>query len=204
MKTRTHGSIRIAAALAVLAVLLGACVPGAVADRGRTAIVLGVPSDALVPGAADGLHERLRAADTGFSFVPTVRARFLEVRRGLVDGMVTPGAARVARNTGAGLAVTIEATTLVREIVDADRSRPLQRTTLQLEVTILDASDATELARLAGPRLRHERRIDGPEPPALDEDPAIATLRDRSLDELAPRVARELRTLAPVSGSTVE
>ncbi len=204
MTRRTPAPARIVALLVLLAVALGACVPGAVPDRDRTAIVLGVPADRLVPGAADGLHERLRDADTGFSFVSNVRARFLEVRRGLVDGSVAPGAARIARTTGAGLAVTIESTTLVREIVDADRPRPLQRTTVQLEVAILAADDARELARLAGPRLRHERRIDGSELPDLGDDPAVAALRDRSLDELAPRVADELRNLAPVTGSSGE
>lgn len=190
--------------LVLLPAAMVACVPGLTDDRGPRAVVLGVPADRLVPGAADELQLRLDPDVTGHELVSTTRARFLEVRRGLVDGMVAPGAARIARNTGADVAVTIRASTLVREIVDADRPRPWQRTVLQLEIVLLDATDASELARLAGPRLQHERRLNEATLPDLADDPAVATLRDRGLDDLAPRVAQELRSLAVLTGSTGE
>jgi len=188
--------------LGLLTVLAIGCLPSALQDATPDAAVLGVPAGELVPGAADGLHERLNAADTGFDFVPAATLRFLEVRSGLVGSQVRPGAARVARTNGAELAITIEPATLTRELDDAGRLRR-ERVVMRLEVAIVRSSDATELARLAGPRLVGERLIDGEALPALNEDPLVASLRDESLGDLAPRVARELRTLA-VSGSSGE
>lgn len=188
--------------LGLLVVLAAGCLPSALQDATPDAAVLGVPADQRVPGAADGLDERLRAADTGFDFVSASTLRFLEVRRGLVGSRVGPGAARIARTNGAELAITIEPVTLTRE-VERTGQRYHERVELRLEVALVRSSDATELARLAGPRLVGETRIDDETLPPLDEDPLVASLRDESLDDLAPRVARELRSLA-VSGSIGE
>lgn len=188
--------------LGLLIVLAAGCLPSALQDATPDAAVLGVPADALVPGAASGLDERLRAADTGFDFVSASTLRFLEVRRGLVGSRVGPGAARIARTNGADVAITIEPATLTREVENAGRLHR-ERVVMQLEVAFVRASDATELARLAGPPLVGEKLMDDETLPPLDEDPLVAALREESLDDLAPRVARELRSLA-VSGSIVE
>lgn len=188
--------------LGLLVILAGGCLPSALQDATPDAAVLGVPADDLVPGAAGLLDERLRAADTGFDFASASTLRFLEVRRGLVGSRVGPGAARIARTNGAEVAITIGPATLSREVQDAGRLYR-ERVELQLDVAIVRSSDATELARLSGPRLVGERLIDADTLPPLDEDTLVASLRDESVDDLAPRVARELRHLA-VSGSIGE
>ncbi len=188
--------------LGLLVILAGGCLPSALQDATPDAAVLGVPADDLVPGAAGLLDERLRAADTGFDFASASTLRFLEVRRGLVGSRVGPGAARIARTNGAEVAITIGPATLTREVQDAGRLYR-ERVELQLDVAIVRSSDATELARLSGPRLVGERLIDEDALPPLDEDTLVASLRDESVDDLAPRVARELRHLA-VSGSIGE
>ncbi|MDZ7707722.1 MAG: hypothetical protein U5J97_07475 [Trueperaceae bacterium] len=188
--------------LGLLVVLVVGCLPSALQDATPDAAVLGVPAGDRVPGAADGLHDRLAAADTGFDFVPASTLRFLEVRSGLVGSRVRPGAARIARTNGAELAITIGPATLTRELETAGRLHR-ERVVMRLEVAIVRSSDATELARLAGPRLVGEKTIDDEALPPLDDDPLVASLREESLDALAPRVARELRTLA-ISGSSGE
>ncbi len=188
--------------LGLLAILAAGCLPSALQDTTPDVAVLGVPADELVPGAAGLLDDRLRAADTGFDFVSASTLRFLEVRRGLVGSQVVPGAARIARTNGAEIAITIGPDTLTRELEEIGR-RYREQVDMRLEVTIVRASDATVLARLAGPRLTGERLIDEDALPPLDEDPLVASLRDESVDDLAPRVARELRRLA-VSGSSAE
>lgn len=186
----------------LLVILAGGCLPSALQDATPDAAVLGVPANDLVPGAADLLDDRLRTTDTGVDFVSASTLRFLEVRSGLVGSRVRPGAARIARTNGAEVAVTIGPVTLTREVEEAGR-RYRERVAMQLEVTIIRSSDATELTRLSGPHLVGERLIDEDTLPPLDEDRLVASLRDESVDALAPRVARELRHLA-VSGSIGE
>jgi len=188
--------------LGLLVILAAGCLPSELQDATPDAAVLGVPADDLVPGAAGQLDDRLRAADTGFDFVSASTLRFLEVRRGLVGSRVGPGAARIARTNGAEVAITIGPTTLTREVEDAGRLYR-ERVVMQLEVAIVRSSDATELARLSGPRLVGETLIDEDALPPLGDDPLVASLRDESVDAVAPRVARELRHLA-VSGSIGE
>jgi len=188
--------------LGLLVILAAGCLPSALQDATPDAAVLGVPADELVPGAAGRLDEGLRAADTGFDFASASTLRFLEVRQGLVGSQVVPGAARIARTNGAEIAITIGPETLTRELEEIGR-RYREQVDMRLEVTIVRASDATVLARLAGPRLVGERLTDEDTLPPLDEDPLVASLRDESVDDLAPRVARELRRLA-VSGSNAE
>ena len=188
--------------LGLLVILAAGCLPNALQDATPDAAVLGVPADELVPGAAGLLDDRLRAADTGFDFASASTLRFLEVRRGLVGSQVVPGAARIARTNGAEVAVTIGPETLTRELEENGR-RYREQVEMRLEVTIVRASDATVLARLAGPRLVGERLIDEDALPPLDADPLVASLRDESVDALAPRVARELRQLT-VNGSIGE
>lgn len=185
-----------------LLLVLGGCLPAALEDATPDAAVVGVPANELVPGAADGLHARLQRLDTGHDLVARAGPEFLEVRRGLVGGRVPEGAARVARSSGADVAVTIGASRLQREIVGPSRS-PRERATLQLEVVLYRASDAAELARLGGPRLTSERFLREDELPPLDEDPLLRELTERGLNDLAPWVAEELRSLA-LSRSSVE
>ena len=188
--------------LGLLVILAAGCLPSALQNATPDAAVLGVPADELVPGAAGLLDDRLRAADTGFDFASASTLRFLEVRRGLVGSQVVPGAARIARTNGAEVAITIGPETLTRELEDVGRLYR-EQVEMRLEVTIVRASDATVLARLAGPRLVGERLIDEDTLPPLDADPLVASLRDESVDALAPRVARELRQLT-VNGSSGE
>lgn len=193
---------RLALALSLLALAAAGCLPAALEDATPDAAVIGVPSDALVPGAADGLDARLRRLDTGHDFVAAASLRFLEVRSGLVGSRAVPGAARVARASGAELAVTIEASTLEREL-DTWGSPTYETAVLQLEVALVRAEDATVLTRITGPRTSGEARLDGDELPALADDTLIAELTEVGLDELARSVARELRWLA-LNGSSVE
>jgi hypothetical protein len=193
---------RLALALSLLALAAAGCLPAALEDATPDAAVLGVPADALVPGAAGGLDARLRRLETGHDFVAASSLRFLEVRSGLVGSRAVPGAARVARRSGAELAVTIEAATLERELETWGAST-YETAELQLEVALIRAEDAAVLARITGPRASGEVRLDGDELPALADDPLIAELTEVGLDELAPVVARELRWLA-LNGSSVE
>lgn len=185
---------------AVLASLLAGCVPAALEDARPDAAVLGAPADARVPGAAAALDEALRPASTGHDFVPASRMRFLEVRSGLIGSRVQPGAARIARTSGAEVAVVILPASLTREVLDPATS-PRERLVLQLDVQLIAAEDARELGRLAASRVVAERALpDGVLPP-LDEDPLLAAAVERSVAELAPRVAEQLRSLA-LSGSS--
>ncbi len=187
-------------ALLFAVALLAGCLPAALQDDTPDAAVVGVAGERGVPGAAAGLDARLRTLDSAHDLVSASSLRFLEQRSGLLGSRALPGAARIARSTGAELAVVIEASTLVREIEDAARGTR-ETAVLQLEVVLVRAADATELARLAGPRVSGERPLDDERLPALGDDPLIAALLETGLDALAPRVAAELRFLA-VSGST--
>lgn len=191
---------RILALALCLALAAAGCLPAALQDATPDAAVLGVPADALVPGAADGLDDRLRDLPTGHDLVAAPGLRFLEVRSGMVGSRALPGAARVARTNGAEIAVTVEAATLQRD-VEAVGPRWLETAVLQLEVAIVRASDEAVLARHAGPRASGERWLDTDRLPGLADDPLIASLRDEGLDALAPIVARALADLA-VSGSS--
>jgi hypothetical protein len=182
-----------------LAALLAGCVPAALDDVRPDAAVIGAPVDAPAPGAAAALDRALRQQQTGYDLASSSRMRFLEVRSGLIGSRVEPGAARIARTSGAEVAVVVRPAALTREILDPDRS-PRERLVLQLDVQLLAADDARELGRLAGPRVVAERALpDGVLPP-LEEDPLLAAAIDRSIDDLAPRVAEQLRSLG-VSGS---
>jgi hypothetical protein len=188
--------------LTVLSLLILAvgCLPAALDDATPDAAVIGISANELVPGAASGLDRRLRDLDTGHDYVRASSLRFLEVRRGLVGSRAIPGAARVARSTGAELAVTVEAVTLDRRIEDPDRA-PREVADLRLEVALVRADDASVVRRLTGPLQSGARPLDEDELPALADDPLIEALVDASLDELAPRVAAAMRSVA-VSGST--
>lgn len=191
--------VRLPAAFLALVLLAAGCLPAALEDATPDAAVLGVPADALVPGAAAGLHERLSDLSTGHDLVPASLLRFREVRSGLVGSRAPTGAARVARTTGADVAVMVASRTLDREIRGAPFAA-YEEVTLRLEVVLLRAEDATELARLSGPRLTGERSLRERALPPLDEDPLVRDLVRRSLNELAPRVAAELEALSESSG----
>jgi hypothetical protein len=183
-----------------LASLLAGCVPAAREDARPVAAVIGAPVDAGAPGAAAALDRALRQATTGHDLASAARMRFLEVRSGLVGSRVEPGSARIARTSGADVAVVVRPATLTREVLQPDRS-PSERLVLQLDVQLIAADDARELGRLAGPRVVAERGLpDGVLPP-LDEDPLLAAAIERSVADLASRVAEQLRSLA-VSGSS--
>jgi hypothetical protein len=182
------------------ALLVAGCLPAALEDATPDAAVIGIPATELLPGAASGLDERLRALDDGHDLVRASSLRFLEVRRGLVGSQAIPGAARIARTTGAELAVTVGPAVLDRRIETPDTA-PREVAELRLEVTLVRAEDATVLRRLLGPTETGERRLDGDELPALVDDPLIEALVEASLDELAPRVAAALRERA-LSGSS--
>jgi hypothetical protein len=200
---RSTPPLRPVLALAVaLASLLAGCVPAALDDARPDAAVIGAPVDAPAPGAAAALDRALRQEPTGHDLASAARMRFLEVRSGLVGSRVEPGAARIARTSGAEVAVVVRPATLTREILDPDRA-PSERLVLQLDVQLIAADDARELGRLAGPRLSAERALpDGVLTP-LDEDPLLAAAVRDSIADLAPRVAEQLRSLA-VSGSSGE
>ncbi|NBC96567.1 MAG: hypothetical protein GVY27_09460 [Deinococcus-Thermus bacterium] len=185
--------------LSLLIVAVG-CLPAALDDATPDAAVIGIPANELVPGAASGLDRRLRDLDTGHDYVRASSLRFLEVRRGGVGSRAIPGAARVARSTGAELAVTVQAAVFERRIENADEA-PREVAELRLEVALVRASDEIVLQRLPGPTETGERRLEAAELPALADDPLIEALVDASLDELAPRVAAALRRLA-LSGSS--
>ena len=185
--------------LSLLIVAVG-CLPAALDDATPDAAVIGIPANELVPGAASGLDRRLRDLDTGHDYVRASSLRFLEVRRGGVGSRAIPGAARVARSTGAELAVTVQAAVFERRIENADEA-PREVAELRLEVALVRASDEAVVRRLAGPTETGERRLEAAELPALADDPLIEALVDASLDELAPRVAAALRRLA-LSGSS--
>jgi hypothetical protein len=185
--------------LAVLIVVVG-CLPAALDDATPDAAVIGIPANDLVPGAAAGLDRRLRDLDTGHDYVRASSLRFLEARSGGVGSRAIPAAARVARSTGAELAVTIEAVVLDRRIENPEHA-PREAAELRLEVALVRAADEAVVRRLTGPLETGERALDGDELPALAADPLIAALVDASLDELAPRVAAAMRRL-PVSGSS--
>ena len=185
-----------------LALLLAGCVPATLEDARPDAAVIGAPVDAPAPGAAAALDRALRQRETGHDLASAARMRFLEVRSGLIGSRVEPGSARIARTSSADVAVVVRPAALTREILDPDRS-PRERLVLQLDVQLIAAEDARELGRLAGPRLTAERALpDGVLPP-LDEDPLLAAAIEHSIDDLAPRVAEQLRSLA-VSGSSGE
>lgn len=188
------------AALALLALLAGACAPAAHDDGAPAVAVIGAPADARVSGAADALHDRLADLATGHDLVDRSSLAFLEVRSGLVGRRAATGAARVARNTGAEIAVTIGARVLTREL-RGSASAPFEWAVVQLEVTVLDASDGSERARIVGPRLRGDRPLREDLLPELDEDRLVDDLVRRSVERLAPRVAEELREYA-VTGSS--
>jgi hypothetical protein len=186
--------------VALLTSLVAGCMPAALQDARPDAAVIGAPVDARAPGAAAALDRALRDATTGYDFASAARMRFLEVRSGLIGSRVAPGAARIARTSGAEVAVVVVPASLTREILDPDDA-PRERLVLQLDVRIIAAEDARELARLAAPRIVAERALpDGVLPP-LDEDPLLAAAVEHSVDELAPRVAEQLRSLA-LSGSS--
>lgn len=192
--------LRLIVSVLSLLIVAGGCLPAALEDATPDAAVIGIPANDLVPGAAAGLDRRLRRLDTGHDYVRASSLRFLEVRRGLVGSRAIPGAARVARSTGAELAVTVEAVTLERRIENPDRA-PREVAELRLEVALVHASDEAVVRRLTGRSETGERRLDEAELPALADDPLIDALVDASLDELAPRVAAAMRRLA-ISGST--
>lgn len=178
------------------------CLPGALQDDTPDVAVIGVPAGERLPGAADGLHARLADASTGFDLVPAATLRFLEVRSGLVGSRVTSGAARVARSTGAEVAVTVGAAVLERELTGSQR-RPRQRAELRLEAVLIRAADAEVLARVPGPTLSGERNLDEHELPPIGNDRLLADLVEESLDPLAEAVGRALRDRAAAfSGSS--
>lgn len=186
----------------VLLLTLAACLPASRDDATPDAAVLAVPADRRVPGAADELHARLEDLPTGHELVGRSNLAFLEVRSGLTGSRVASGAARVARNAGAEVAVTIGAGALEREVTGPERA-PREEAELRLEATLIRASDGTVLARLRGERLTGERRLGEAVLPPLDEDPLVRDLAERGLETLAPRVAAELASLS-FSGSSVE
>ena len=190
----------IAPLIAALALVLAGCLPANLQDATPDAAVIGVPAAERIPAAADGLHERLAALPTGHDLVARSGLEFLEVRSGLTGSRVRTGAARIARNSGAEVAVTVGARRLEREIVGPPGA-PREEVELQLEVTLIRTADASEIARLAGPRLIGERRLDVDEVlPDVAQDPLVRDLAEQALDDLAPRVARELESAA-ISGS---
>lgn len=186
----------------VFVLALGGCVPAALEDATPDAAVIGAPANALVPGAADGLDVRLRALDSGHDFVSNHRLRFLEVRSGMIGSQVASGAARIARSSSADVAVVVSAATLEREVERPDAD-PTEVLVLQLDVALIAAADGTELARLAGPRLAGRRQLASAALPPLADDPLLIALLEESLDQLAPRVAAQLRSLA-ITGSSGE
>lgn len=187
---------------AAVLLLVTGCLPGALQDDTPDVAVIGVPADERLPGAADGLHARLTDAPTGFDLVPTATLRFLEVRSGLVGSRVTSGAARVARSTGADVAVTIGAAVLERELTGSE-GRPRQRVELRMEAYLIRAADAEVLARLQGPTLSGERNLEEHDLPPIGQDHLLADLIEESLDPLAEAVGRALRDRADAfSGSS--
>jgi len=181
---------------------VGGCVPAALEDATPDAAVIGAPANALVPAAADGLDVRLRALDSGHDFVSNHRLRFLEVRSGLIGSQIASGAARIARSSSADVAVVVSAATLEREVERPDDD-PTEVLVLQLDVALIAAADGTELARLAGPRLVGRRPLSSAALPPLADDPLLIALLEESLNQLAPRVAAQLRSLA-LTGSIDE
>lgn len=185
-----------------LAVLMTGCLPAALDDARPDAAVITAPANAAAPGSGAALDRALRELASGHDFASAARMRFLEVRSGLIGSQVVPGAARIARSSSAGLAVIVQPSTLSRAILDPD-GRPTERLVLQLDVLLVRASDATELGRLAGPRRVGERPLPGGVLPPLDEDPLYQAALTASIEALAPRVAREMQSIA-VSGSSDE
>ncbi len=192
---------RVALLLAfALAPLVAGCLPAALEDARPDAAVIGAPADRPAPGAAAELDRALRSLDSGHDLASAARMRFLEVRSGLVGSQVVAGAARIARTSSADVAVIVRPASLSREVLDPDGA-PRERLVLQLDVLLVAADDARELGRLAGPRIVAERHLPGGVLPPLDEDPLVASAVERSIADLAPRTAEQLRALA-LSGST--
>lgn len=183
----------------VLAPLIGGCLPASLDDARPDAAVLGAPAGDAAPGAAAALDRALRDLESGHDFVSSARMRFLEVRSGLVGSQVLPGAARIARSSSADVAVVVRPASLSREILDPDDG-PRERLVLQLDVILVAAEDARELGRLSGPRVVAERALPSGVLPDLEDDPLLASAVDRSVDDLAPRAAEQLRALSGSSG----
>ena len=195
--------VLVALCLSVLvSILLTGCLPATLEDGRPDAAVIGAPANGAAPGAAAALDVALRATDTGHDLVSAARTRFLETRSGLVGSQVVPGAARIARSSSADVAVVVQPASLSRELLGPDEHR-YERLVLQLDVHLIDAATAQELGRLSGPRYVGEAsRPDGVLPP-LDQDPLLQAAVREGIDDLAPRVARELHSLA-TTGSSVE
>lgn len=199
-RSRRAPTVHLLLLAASVALVAAGCLPAALDDARPDAAVIGAPVDGRAPGAAAALDDALRQREIGHDLASASRMRFLEVRSGLVGSQVLPGAARIARTSSADVAIVVRPASLTREILDPD-GRPSERLVLQLDVLLVRASDARELGRLAGPRLTLERGLPSGVLPPIDEDPLVRSAIATSIDDLAPRVAVELRSLAATGSS---
>ena len=189
-------SLRTLAAVLVSAVLLVGCVPAATTgDQPPLVAVLNAPSQSVVWGSAEAVHEELRGdPDRGFALVSPFSMRFLETHTDLFHDQAAPSAGRIARNQRADLAVMIGAPVLEREITlsNDEASRRID-VLLVLEAQVVDPRTDSVVQALR--TRRHEgSRVEANDTPLPEasEDPTVRALAQRAAVELALSLKAEL------------
>jgi hypothetical protein len=189
--------------VALVTLVLAACMPPTQTDAGPSVAVINAPTDFRVEGLADKLQTELRrnSAPNVYSFVSRNRVEFQETHRDMAGSRSPLQAAFIARAFGAEYAVTIGAPVFEREVDEFTFFGTLKReitTEVQLEAIIIDPVTAESFATYTSGVYRGFRVETVPEDEELvaeSEDPDLQAEIERALNEITPGLATDLELL---------
>jgi TolB-like protein len=194
---------RVCLFVAVLALLLGACVPQMQIVTGPSVAVINAPTDFRVEGLADKLQTELQrsSAPNVYSFVSRSRVAFQETHRDMAGSRARLQAAFIARTFGAEYAVIVAAPVFEREIKEFVFAQTIRRevsTEVQLEARIIDPVTAEVLSTYTSGVYKGFRvEIFNTDEEIIEEskDPDLNAGIGRALNEIAPGLATDLELL---------
>lgn len=190
--------------VALSMLLLAACAP-ATSNPNKIAVV-NAPAENRVLGFAQALQEHLKNARPAptYTFISDTAARYQESHRDIAYSRAPLQAAFIARATNARYTVMISAPVLDRDVEVSTRN-PLKKTisvNLQLEISIIEPENATQVAHFTSPVYTYTRiEFTDEDLPDEPDDPTILELLDKALNKLTPHVALELNRLMQVQAS---
>lgn len=197
---------RLLAAAALVALLAAACAPGVGApgtdrngelldSRRAKLAIINAPAGSALRGAADAVVGELQAK-TGreYDFPASMALRFSETHMDLFGSRAAAGAARIARDQGADLAIMIGVQPLERRVTSEEGgTMRAVNVRLALEAKLIAPGGATTLATLTTRNYSGSRTESSSEElPSPSEDPTVTALLNRAAAELAATLEDEL------------
>jgi hypothetical protein len=194
-RSRLMRSLSLAALLAAVALVLGACAPTASPSTEAKVAVMNGPAQSALGGSAEAVQAELEnQPDRGFALVSAFTMRFLESHTDLFHSRAAASAARIARSEGADLAVMVGAPVLERVVtLSNDEASRRVDVSVALEAQVVDAS-TDAIVQTLRTRTQQGSRVEANDLPLPDpdEDATVVALMQIAAPELAFSLLAEL------------